>query len=88
MVSITRIMNQTTLVIAAALAASALIIGTTGVLQPAAAHHQKSHVKNQALAFQQIHKNFICSSGNNSSSCNNSYNQAANIAVFDHVSQR
>ena len=30
-------MNQTTLVIVAALAASALIIGTAGILQPAAA---------------------------------------------------
>ena len=81
-------MNQTTLVIVAVLAASALIIGTSGMLQPAAAHQQKSHEKNNlALAIQHIQQNVQCDfSGTNN--CNNNYQQAANIAVFDHVSQR
>jgi hypothetical protein len=79
-------MNHTTLAIVAVLAASALIIGTTGMLQPAAAHHYKKNDKKiQALAVQQVHQNFICGPNNSSNNCNNSYNQAANIAVFDHV---
>jgi hypothetical protein len=82
-------MNHTTLAIVAVLAASALIIGTTGMLQPAAAHHFKKNdnKKNQALAVQQVHQNFICgpSGSPSQNNCNNSYNQAANIAVFDHV---
>ena len=40
-----RIMNKTTLVFVAALAASTLIIGTMGTLHPAAAYHHKTHVK-------------------------------------------
>jgi hypothetical protein len=88
MILITRIMNQTTLVIVAVLAASALIMGTSGMLQPAAAHQQKSHEKsNLALALQQIHQDVQCNN-NSSNNCNNNYQQAANIAVFDHVSQK
>jgi hypothetical protein len=56
-------MNQTTLVLAAVLAATALIIGTAGTLQPAAAHHQKSHIKlaNNIQANQDINQNVLCS---------------------------
>jgi hypothetical protein len=61
-VSVTRNMNQTTLVLAAVLAATALIIGTAGILQPAAAYHHKSHIKaNNIEANQDIKQNVACS---------------------------
>jgi hypothetical protein len=89
-------MNQTTLVLAAVLAATALIIGTAGTIQPAAAHHQKSHIKltNNIQANQDINQNVLCSTpgstpqaalpGSTPGNCNNNYQQAANIVVFSH----
>jgi len=65
-------MNQTTLVIVAALAASALIIGTSGILQSAAAQIQSNQEIKQGLA----QCNF------KGSSCNNNYNQAANTVIL------
>jgi hypothetical protein len=65
-------MNQTTLVIVAALAASALIIGTTGTLQPAAAQIQS----NQEIKNNNVNCNY------KGSSCNGNYNQAANTVIF------
>jgi len=67
-----RLMNQTTLVIVAALAASALVMGTAGILQPAAA---------------QIQSNQEIKANNNDcpvkgSSCTGNYNQAANTVIF------
>ncbi|MFZ0510609.1 MAG: hypothetical protein WAM14_03295 [Candidatus Nitrosopolaris sp.] len=67
-----RIMNQTTLVIVVALAATALIIG---ILQPAAAIQSNQEIK-QGLA----------QCDHNDTSCNNNYNQAANTVIFSHTS--
>lgn len=65
-------MNQTTLVIVAALAASALIIGTSGILQSAAGQIQSNQEIKQGLA----QCNF------KGSSCSNNYNQAANTVIL------
>jgi hypothetical protein len=67
-----RIMNQTTLVIVAALAASALIIGMAGILQPVAAQIQSNQEIKQGLA----QCNF------KGSSCSGNYNQAANTVIL------
>ena len=72
-----RIMNQTTLVIVAALAASALIIGTAGILQPAAATQIQS---NQEIKQGLAQCNF------RGSSCTGNYQQAANTIIFSHTS--
>lgn len=68
----TRLMNQTTLVIVAALAASALVMGTPGILQPAAAQIQS----NQEIKANNNDCNF------KGSSCTGNYNQAANTIIF------
>ncbi|HXX95586.1 MAG TPA: hypothetical protein VEL11_00515 [Candidatus Bathyarchaeia archaeon] len=65
-------MNQTTLVIVVALAASALIMGTAGMLQPAAAQIQSS----QEIKANNNNCNF------KGSSCTGNYNQAANTIVY------
>jgi hypothetical protein len=71
-----RLMNQTTLVFVAALAASALIMGT-GILQPAAATQIQS---NQEIKQGLAQCNF------KGSSCNGNYQQAANTIIFSHTS--
>jgi hypothetical protein len=65
-------MNQTTLVIVAALAASALIMEMAGILQPAAAQIQSNQEIKQGLA----QCNF------KGSSCSGNYNQAANTVIL------
>ncbi|HYA84247.1 MAG TPA: hypothetical protein VEH06_12475 [Candidatus Bathyarchaeia archaeon] len=72
-----RLMNQTTLVIVAALAGSALIIGTAGILQLAAATPIQSNQEIEAT---------IAGCNFKGSSCNGNYNQAANTIIFSHTS--
>jgi cobalamin biosynthesis protein CbiD len=73
----TRLMNQTTLVIVTALAASALIMGTAGIVQPAAATQIQS---NQEIKQGLAQCNF------KGSSCTGNYQQAANTIIFSHTS--
>jgi hypothetical protein len=70
-------MNQTTLVIVAALAASALIMGMTGILQPAIATQIQS---NQEIKQGLAQCNF------KGSACTGNYQQAANTIIFSHTS--
>jgi len=89
-------MNQTTLVFVAALAASTLILGTLGALQPAAAsyghhrqhHHDKTFVKqsNSLQVDQQINQAVQCNNSG-STNCDNNYQQAANNAIITNTSQ-
>ena len=81
-------MNKTTLVFVAVLAASTLIIGTMGTLQPAAVYHHKSHLKqsNNLDVSQANYQVVRCDySGNNN--CGNNYQQAANTVIFSHSGQ-
>jgi len=81
-------MNKTSLVFVAALAASTLIMGTMGALQPAAAYHHKTHLtqSNTIDVDQAIYQAVRCdNSGSNN--CNNNYQQAANTAILSHTSQ-
>jgi hypothetical protein len=90
-------MNQTTLVLVAALAASTLIIGTLGTLQPAAAsyyrhhhhHHDKTLVKqsNNLEVDQQINQAVQCNASTTPGNCNNNYQQAANTAIVVNTTQ-
>jgi curli biogenesis system outer membrane secretion channel CsgG len=73
----TRLMNQTTLVVVAALAVSALIMATAGILQPAAATQIQS---NQEIKQGLAQCNF------KGSSCTGNYQQAANTIIFSHTS--
>ena len=68
-----RLMNQTTLVIVAVLAASAMIMETAGILQPAAATQIQSN--------QQI-KQGLAQCNFKGSSCNGNYQQAANTIIL------
>jgi hypothetical protein len=84
----TRIMNKTTLVFVAALAASTLIIGTMGTLQPAAAYHHKNHLKqSNNLDVNQANYQVVRCDYSGSGNCNNNYQQAANTVIFSHSGQ-
>jgi len=82
-------MNKTSLVFVAVLAASTLIIGTAGALQPAAASHHKTNLKqsNSIDVNQAIYQVVKCDkSGSNN--CNDNYQQAANTAILTNTSQQ
>jgi hypothetical protein len=82
-------MNQTTLVIVAALAATSLIIGTTGILQPAAATNKHTHVKlnihtatQNITNHQEIQQGFSTCNNSNNTTCANNVLQASNSISF------
>lgn len=84
-----RIMNHTTLVIVAALAATSLIIGTTGILQPAAATNKHTHVKlnihtvtQNITNRQEIQQGFSTCNNSNNATCANNVLQASNSISF------
>ena len=77
-------MKQTTLVFVAVLAASTLILGTLGAVQPAAArrhHHHEASVK-QSNNIEVDQQNIQAVQCNNSGSgnCNGNNQQSANVA--------
>ena len=85
----TRIMNKTSLVFVAVLAASTLIIGTAGALQPAAASHHKTHLKqsNDIDVNQAIYQAVRCDHSG-SFNCNYNDQQAANTAILTNTTQQ
>jgi len=85
-------MNKTSLVFVAVLAASTLIIGTMGALQPAAAwahkHHKDSVKQSNSIDVNQAIYQIVKCDKSGSNNCNDNYQQAANTAILTNTSQQ